>query len=571
MRQRVFLCISLICLLTTVWAGMAFCAPASLENRYYTARDRLNALQKDSKRNKFRQPWVELGETFDKLHAADPKHRLASTILYRAAKSYDGLARRSFNANDASEAIKRYVKVAEDYPTSVLADDALLDAATLQRDLLKDPAEARDTLERLLKHFPKGDMVPKAQTMLSTLPKTEGTSSGSSSAEVSGSSREDDDPDPAIPSATARLTRIIWDPQRTTTRLTIKLDRPVAWALFSQRPNAQKGQPARLILELPGTTPRKDLFGARINKGLLKGFRVDLQSDGTTQVRFDFTTFKRFAISVAKDGSSLVIDVTTNQRGLKQGKNIGSTIYSPQLASLAKSRATTDIVRQLGLSVRTIVIDAGHGGNDPGTMHNGIRESTLTLDMSKRLKAQLVKRGFTVRTTRDKDSRLSLGERVRFANAVKGDLFISIHVNANKNNKIAGFETYFLNFASSNSAARVAAVENSVGERNLGSLEGILADIVLGARTQESRHLANSVQRHTLRHLKREKFVTKDGGVRSAPFFVLMGSGMPGVLIELGYCTNPSEAKRLKRNDYLNALAAGIANGIAAYAEQLNP
>ena len=173
--------------------------------------------------------------------------------------------------------------------------------------------------------------------------------------------------------------------------------------------------------------------------------------------------------------------------------------------------------------------------------------------------------------TRDKDGRLSLGERVRFANAVKGDLFISIHVNANRNSKISGFETYFLNFASSNSAARVAAVENAVGDRNLGSLEGILADIVLGARTQESRHLANNVQRHTLRNLKREKFVTKDGGVRSAPFFVLMGSGMPGVLIELGYCTNPGEAKRLKRNDYLNALAVGIANGIASYAEQLNP
>ena len=571
MRQRVLLCISLICLLTTVWAGMAFAAPASLENRYYAARDRLNALQKDAKRNKFREPWVELGERFDKLHASNPKHRLASTILYRAAKSYDGLARRSFNPNDANEAIKRYNKVAEDYPSSVLADDALLDAAELQRDLLKDPSEARATLERLLKSFPKGDMVPKAKTMLNALPKTSKTSSDASSSRVSDTSGDDADPEPAIPSATARLTRIIWDPQRTTTRLTIKLDRPVAWALFSQRLNAQKNQPARLSLELPGTTPRKDLFGARINKGLLKGFRVDLQSDGTTQVRFDFTTFKRFAVNVAKDGSSLVIDVTNNQNGLKKGKAIGSTIYSPQRASLANSRATTDIARQLGLNVRTIVIDAGHGGSDPGTMHNGIRESALTLDMSKRLKAQLVKRGFTVRTTRDKDGRLSLGERVRFANAVKGDLFVSIHVNANKNSKVAGFETYFLNFASSNSAARVAAVENAVGDRNLGSLEGILADIVLGARTQESRHLANSVQRHTLRHLKREKFVTKDGGVRSAPFFVLMGSGMPGVLIELGYCTNPSEAKRLKRNDYLNALAVGIADGIAAYAEQLNP
>lgn len=571
MRQRVFLCISLLCLLTTVWAGTAFCAPASLENRYYTARDRLNALQKDDKRNKFRQPWIDLGETFDKLHASNPKHRLASTILYRAAKSYDGLSRRSFNAGDANEAITRYNRVAKDYPTSVLADDALLDAATLQRDLLKDPAEARETLERLIKEFPKGDMVPKAKTMLSALPKTAGTASDASPPGVSSASRDDDEADSGIPSATARLTRIIWDPQRTTTRLTIKLDRPVAWALFSQRLNAQKDQPARLILELPGTTPRKDLFGARINKGLLKGFRVDLQSDGTTQVRFDFTTFKRFAVNVAKDGSSLVIDVTNNQNGLKKGKSVGSTIYSPQRASLAKSRATTDIARQLGLSVRTIVLDAGHGGNDPGTMHNGIRESALTLDMSKRLKAQLVKRGFTVRTTRDKDGRLSLGERVRFANAVKGDLFISIHVNANKNSKIAGFETYFLNFASSNSAARVAAVENAVGDRNLGSLEGILADIVLGARTQESRHLANSVQRHTLRHLKRGNFVTKDGGVRSAPFFVLMGSGMPGVLIELGYCTNPSEAKRLKRNDYLNALAVGIADGIVAYAEQLNP
>ena len=112
-------------------------------------------------------------------------------------------------------------------------------------------------------------------------------------------------------------------------------------------------------------------------------------------------------------------------------------------------------------------------------------------------------------------------------------------------------------------------MENAVGDYHLGAMEEMLANIMLGARTQESKALAYCVQENILKRLKKSRFVVRDGGVRSAPFFVLMRSGMPGVLIELGYCSNRTEAKRLNQRDYRDIMAEGIAEGIRRYAASL--
>ena len=224
-----------------------------------------------------------------------------------------------------------------------------------------------------------------------------------------------------------------------------------------------------------------------------------------------------------------------------------------------------NLAAQLGLAVRTVVIDAGHGGRDPGAMHHGVVEKDVNLDVAKRLGDILTKRGYTVKYTRDRNKWLSLGERVRLGKRSKGDLFVSIHVNACENPKASGFETYILDFARTSSASRLAAIENANSGR-LGDMDNVLTEILRGARTAESRRLADHIQGSTLKHLQRQGYKVQNGGVKGAPFFVLVGSSMPSVLVEIGYCSNRAEASRLKNQKYRQQMAQGIANGIVSYA-----
>ena len=228
-----------------------------------------------------------------------------------------------------------------------------------------------------------------------------------------------------------------------------------------------------------------------------------------------------------------------------------------------------NLAAQLGLAVRTVVIDAGHGGKDPGAVHHGVVEKDVNLDVAKRLGDILRKRGYTVKFTRDKNSWLSLGERVRYGKKSEGDLFVSIHVNACDNPKASGFETYILDFARTSSASRLAAIENANSGR-LGDMDNVLTEILRGARTAESRRLADHIQGGTLDYLRKRGFKVQNGGVKGAPFFVLVGSSMPSVLVEVGYCSNKAEAVRLKSQEYRQQLAQGIASGIVSYAQRLS-
>ena len=253
----------------------------------------------------------------------------------------------------------------------------------------------------------------------------------------------------------------------------------------------------------------------------------------------------------------------------KAGKPEPKKEVAPARAPAPKGKPIAqNLAAQLGLAVRTVVIDAGHGGHDPGTMHHGVVEKDVNLDVAKRLGELLKKRGYTVKYTRDRNKWVPLGERVRMGKKMQGDLFVSIHVNACENTKASGFETYILDFARTSSASRLATIENANSSR-LGDMDKVVSEILRGARTAESRRLADQIQASTLDHLKQQKYKVQDGGVKGAPFFVLVGSTMPSVLVEIGYCSNKFEAGRLKNPKYLQQIAQGIANGIHGYAKGL--
>ncbi len=233
-----------------------------------------------------------------------------------------------------------------------------------------------------------------------------------------------------------------------------------------------------------------------------------------------------------------------------------------------KKQAGT-LVQQLGLTVHTIMIDAGHGGKDPGASGvGGIKEKDVNLDFALILGRELKKEGFDVIYTRTTDKFIALEDRTAMANVQKADLFISIHCNAIGIPGFSGMETYYLDLATSKDAVRVAARENAVSTKSISDLQVILTDLMLNSKLKESKDLAKATHARMSRGIK-AKYPVKDNGVRSAPFYVLMGAKMPAVLVELGYITNAAEAKRLQSDAYLSHIAKGISQGVLAYKRQI--
>lgn len=234
-----------------------------------------------------------------------------------------------------------------------------------------------------------------------------------------------------------------------------------------------------------------------------------------------------------------------------------------------KSKRTSGVLEQLGLTVRTIMLDPGHGGKDPGAQAGGIEEKQFTLAMAKRVGALLRKKGFVVHYTRTGNSYISLQKRPDLANAKKADLFISIHANANANAAVRGLETYYLDEAKTHDAALVAARENSVSVKNISDVQFIVTDLMLSSKVKESHHLAECVHRGILQRLKGAKKPAHSNGVRSAPFYVLVGARMPAILVEFGYITNSADAGNLKSEAYLQHQAEGLVDGILQYKAEL--
>jgi N-acetylmuramoyl-L-alanine amidase len=242
----------------------------------------------------------------------------------------------------------------------------------------------------------------------------------------------------------------------------------------------------------------------------------------------------------------------------------------PPAAPAANSNGKFSLSRQLGLSVSRIVIDAGHGGHDPGARGNGIDESELTLDVALRLHKLLEKQpGVEIVMTRDTDVFIPLQERTAIANREGADLFLSIHANASRNIQARGIETYFLNFAMNPEAEAVAARENATSGQAMHSLPDIVKTIALNNKINESRDLAETVQRSMAKRLSARNRALKDLGVKQAPFVVLIGALMPSVLAEISFVTNKQDGALLRTGAYRQQIAQALLDAILNYQQGL--
>lgn len=230
------------------------------------------------------------------------------------------------------------------------------------------------------------------------------------------------------------------------------------------------------------------------------------------------------------------------------------------------------LTRALGLKLRRVVIDAGHGGHDTGTIsRSGLKEKDLVLDVALRLGALIEERlGSEVVYTRSDDTFIPLEDRTAFANRHKADLFLSIHANSSPAKSAAGMETFYLNFTTSKSDLDVAARENASSEKSIHDLSDLVRRITLQDKVEESREFASRVQTAGYELTAKTHGRVRNRGVKKAPFVVLIGARMPSVLVEIGFLSNSKEESLLKKVEHRTKIAEALFKGVSRYADGLS-
>jgi N-acetylmuramoyl-L-alanine amidase len=399
-------------------------------------------------------------------------------------------------------------------------------------------------------------------------------------------------------------------------RMTVELE---AEALFRAE---RLENPRRVFFDLRDTRPVPALQDATLRFGddLVREVRLGRHPRNTTRIVFDLEGVENYSVFTLYGPFRLVIDFTAAvtvtaapgaqpaalpplvavrplekipvtpvapvpppaltpavpakpapERSLEEPVPLASrpVVNSPAVPS-ANSDGKFSIARQLGLGVSRIVIDAGHGGHDPGAQSKGLTEAELVLDVALRLGRLLQKQpGIEVVMTRATDDFVPLEERTTIANREGADLFLSIHANASRNPTARGVETYFLDFASNPDAAAVAARENSASGRAMHSLPDIVRAIALNNKLDESRDFAEMVQRSMVRRLSSRNRQLKDLGVKRAPFVVLIGAAMPSVLAEISFVTHKQEGQLLKTGAYRQQIAEALFDAVLRYQQSL--
>lgn len=569
---------------------------AAQEQKYKSVADKWRALSKATSANaKQSSTWLALEQEFKAVLDINPKPSspVADKAVFQMARCRAIAATLSNSKKHWQEAERLYAQCAAIYPDSSLADDSLYQSANILHTNLAQAAAAEQGLKAQLARYPKGDMAAKAKALLKEIETAKGaagtkpaatastqntTSQGaalsnnssvsSSSAvstmpppEASGLSGQSGSKQATAPQGRALLRNLEWNTKNGTCTLTIEFAGKAKYRRTPITANAAKGVPAQMQFDFFDT----ELFSA-VDKNIevagsapVTAIRSMQLKPGTVRLALELGAARSIRTQVLYNPYRVKVEVST--AALRNGEDIsklGSATPKP-----------VNIMEQLGLTVKTVVIDAGHGGKDPGAMGNGIRESEYTLALAKMLGQRLQKQGIKVLYTRETNKYLALDERTAFANSKKADIFISVHVNSSTSKHLNGVETYYLDIARSDAAELVAARENGVQKTETNDLQFILSDLTRNVKRKESKELAGFVQKTMLQHVKKGGFNVKDNGVRSAPFFVLMGAKMPAVLVEVGYLSNSADVARLKNSKYMERVADGVSTGIIGYRKKL--
>jgi len=520
------------------------------------------AVNKNKSQNK--EIWETIARAFFSIDKDYPNSPKAPNSLFLSGKMYEEMGERFNSQKDFDMSVGISRKFVRKYPDSNLADDAQLRVARIVERQSKSDAYLE--YDKLVTEFPNGDMKPVAQNKKAELAPFKPASKPVYKA------RDDND------ASTLGLTKVSQIRHWSTddyTRVVIHLAKDAKYKSKLLKADPENGKPPRLFVDIEGATVDKNLYVEPVKKGLLEQIKFGRNTKDTVRVVLYINSFDDYKVFKLKDPNRIVMDIEGS--GKKSGgyyagdKNTEPYEYKSgmpedNVASLSEA---------LGLKIKTVVIDAGHGGHDPGAIGpSGLKEKDVNLRIAKALKAKLDKDGkkfgiTKVYLTRSTDKFIPLEERTGIAKKLGADLFISIHCNAARNKQAYGIETYILSITNDKHSLAVAARENASTSISRSDMDKVLKQYLLGAKIQESQRFAGHVQSSVVKNVSAKYPPVKNKGVKKAPFIVLIGADIPSILVETSFITNPRDEKRLKSNEYINKIADGIFVGVQRFSTEM--
>ena len=521
------------------------------------------ALYGSAKKKKYRHNWSKCIRRYEKITSRYPKSDEAPWALYHSARLFTWLYTYSGKSKDLDQALLLYRQLTDKYKDHRLSDDAQYNIGEIFYKYKKDPTHAYVEFLKVDIKYPSGDMRPKAKKMLDQLAVVLGEKNNNR--DLAGEKRT---------SIAVKDIRHWSTPNYT--RVVIDLEGPVKYTHHLLKADPDRRKPRRLYLDLENSHVTSQIESpVSIKDGLLQRARAGQYNKDTVRVVLDAESIEGYKVFHLHDPFRIVMDVRrTDEVNAGDAPNLASNRRTVRkgVRRAENPKDSMSLAIQLGLNVKKIVIDPGHGGKDPGcNAHGGVKEKNIVLNIARILKKKIKEKiGCEAFLTRESDIFLPLERRTAIANMKKADLFVSLHINAHRNKKISGLETYFLNMATDERSVMVAARENATSEKNISDLQTILNDLMLNTKITESSRLAHDVQKGMVASVRRKYKKARSLGVKQAPFYVLIGAQMPAVLVETGFLTNRTERKRLLSKKYQESVAEGICLGIKSYIESID-
>ncbi len=518
------------------------------ERLYDSARKDYYSLLESERKQRFHDSWEKVIDKFSRIADKYPQCSRTPDAIFNVGILYRKLYRKSWLKSDLETAKSTFLELQKKYPKSKLADDALLNAAEILEEL-GDKESAYLKYSDLVKKYPDGDMAQKARTKLKYLaayapkPKPVRTT--------------------RTKTGTARVTDVKYWSNPEYSRVVVYAKGKISYEKHLLKRDPTLGKPPRMYIDIKGTIPPSLCKPIPIGDGLLQQARVGQYDKSTVRLVLDIESMGDHRVFTMENPSRLIVDVMG-----KGGQVSGSGTMAG--TGLGTGASPLPLAQQLGLGVKTIVLDPGHGGRDPGAIGpKGLKEKNVTLAVARMVKPKLEATGYKVLLTRDRDVYVELDERTAFANRKYADIFISIHTNASRSRRARGVETYFLGVARDRESSETALLENAISEQTLADLEKILLDLTRTSNLKQSSLLAESIQENLFNGLSGKHKSVKNHGVKQASFYVLIGAQMPAVLVETSFISHPTEEKLLRSSKYQDLISESIYNGIIHYIDKL--
>jgi len=449
--------------------------------------------------------------------------------------------------------INYFVELNDYYPEHPLASKALFQAAELTRNLYrwsgnsKDIKNARRYYQQVISKSADSELINQAEARLAEL----------------------DNSTINLQSTTVtKVNNIRFWTYPNYTRVVLDMEREIQ---FEQ---SRSHNPGMAMIVLHQTVLADEVKGRLMNATLNLPRQITFEEPVSKDlvVRIPLQEIKRYNVLPLSNPDRLVLDLFMRPSNREDPPAVDVQAEMP-------SSGSSSIVKALppdaGIKIKTIVLDPGHGGRDPGAIGiSGLTEKEVALDIAHRLRDLIQKElGKTVIMTRDSDTYVSLEDRTLLANSKHADLFVSIHTNSHPKRSTRGVEIYLLGQSSDRRAMAVAARENSTPEKSVDNLERVLKsiqhDLVQDYNIEESLKFAHETRDAFLSILKKDHYDVIDLGVKRAPFYVLLNANMPGILAEVSFISNRIEEKRLRDQAYRQTIAEALLEGIKSYLASL--